>query len=220
MARGVIYAMSTVVPGLVKLGRTEEDGFEDEMKRLEGNGYANIAGLRREHAILVDDAEDKMELLKEAFGSVRIPGTDLYAVDAGLVSRLLSSFRGKRIYPEEKARESASCVPDGEYVLDRMVRRSGMQATARAIVRGGVFVIPEGTAIIPDDAPSGLSDTILAMRHDPECVDGAVTQKEIAFRSPSSAAMFVLGHSANGWAYWKTKDGEPIDVYRRKGQRE
>lgn len=95
MARGVIYAMSTVVPGLVKLGRTEEDGFEDEMKRLEGNGYANIAGLRREHAILVDDVEEKMELLEEVFGSVRIPGTDLYAVDAGLVSRLLSSFRGE-----------------------------------------------------------------------------------------------------------------------------
>ena len=38
----------------------------------------------------------------------------------------------------------------------------------------------------------------------------------ISFTSPSSAAMFVLGGSANGWVEWKNKDGKTLDEMYRK----
>ena len=38
----------------------------------------------------------------------------------------------------------------------------------------------------------------------------------VSFSSPSSAAMFVLGGSTNGWTEWKDKDGKTLDeIYRR-----
>ena len=38
----------------------------------------------------------------------------------------------------------------------------------------------------------------------------------VSFASPSSAAMFVLGGSTNGWVEWKDKDGKTLDeIYRR-----
>ena len=38
----------------------------------------------------------------------------------------------------------------------------------------------------------------------------------VPFTSPSSAAMFVLGGSTNGWIEWKNKDGKTLDEqYRR-----
>ena len=38
----------------------------------------------------------------------------------------------------------------------------------------------------------------------------------IPFTSPSTAAMFVLGGSTNGWVEWKSKDGKTLDeLFRR-----
>ena len=53
MAKGIIYLMSTVVPGLIKIGKIRIDQFENRMSFLEKNGYANIAGLKRKFAIQV-----------------------------------------------------------------------------------------------------------------------------------------------------------------------
>ena len=38
----------------------------------------------------------------------------------------------------------------------------------------------------------------------------------VPFTSPSSAAMFVLGGSTNGWIEWKNKDGKTLDEMYRK----
>ena len=38
----------------------------------------------------------------------------------------------------------------------------------------------------------------------------------VSFSSPSSAAMFVLGGSTNGWTEWKDKDGKTLDKLFRK----
>ncbi len=45
MARGIIYLMSTVVDGLIKIGKTND--FENRMRLLEKNGYYNIVGLKK-----------------------------------------------------------------------------------------------------------------------------------------------------------------------------
>ncbi len=38
----------------------------------------------------------------------------------------------------------------------------------------------------------------------------------VSFTSPSSAAMFVLGGSTNGWVEWKSKEGKTLDELFRK----
>ena len=38
----------------------------------------------------------------------------------------------------------------------------------------------------------------------------------VSFTSPSSAAMFVLGGSTNGWVEWKNKNGKTLDELFRK----
>jgi hypothetical protein len=37
------------------------------------------------------------------------------------------------------------------------------------------------------------------------------------FSSPSTAAMAVMGRSANGWVEWKTASGKTLDEVKRQG---
>jgi len=53
MARGIIYIMTSVVPGLIKIGKTGINNFDQRMYQLERHGYSNITGLKREFAIEV-----------------------------------------------------------------------------------------------------------------------------------------------------------------------
>mgnify|MGYP003304471158 CR=1 FL=1 len=59
MAKGIIYVMTTVVPGLIKIGKTGSDNFENRMYQLERNGYFNVVGLKRKFAIEVEDYDAK-----------------------------------------------------------------------------------------------------------------------------------------------------------------
>lgn len=45
MAKGIIYCMTTIVDGLVKIGKTKKENFKQRMYHLEHNGYAQIVGL-------------------------------------------------------------------------------------------------------------------------------------------------------------------------------
>lgn len=59
MTKGIIYAMTTVVPGLIKIGKTGCNNFEQRMYNLEHNGYFNVVGLHRRFAIEVEDYDEK-----------------------------------------------------------------------------------------------------------------------------------------------------------------
>lgn len=63
MAKGIIYVMSTVVNGLVKIGKTQTGQFSNRMNSLERNGYFNVVGLKREFAIEVEDYDEKKSCL-------------------------------------------------------------------------------------------------------------------------------------------------------------
>ena len=67
MAKGIIYLMVTVVPGLVKIGKTGTDNFDTRMRTLEKHGYANVTGLKKEFAIEVDEYDDKERLIHNIF---------------------------------------------------------------------------------------------------------------------------------------------------------
>ena len=103
MAKGIIYLMSTIVDGLIKIGKT--DNYENRMRLLENNGYRNITGLKREFAIEVENYDEKERLLQSIFSKSRLGDTELFSLDIDLAKQLLSAFDGKIIYPKETREE-------------------------------------------------------------------------------------------------------------------
>lgn len=101
MSKGIIYLMSSVVNGLIKIGSTQD--FEGRMKKLESDGYKNVTGLKRELAIKVDNYIEKEEMLKDIFSKNRVGSitSELFALDIDLAKRLLSSFDGEIVYPND-----------------------------------------------------------------------------------------------------------------------
>lgn len=45
--------------------------------------------------------------------------------------------------------------------------------------------------------------------------DGVIFEKDHLFRSPSMAALALMGRTSNGWIDWKTEDGRTLDEVKR-----
>lgn len=98
--KGIIYIMTTAVSGLIKIGKTGTDNYQERMRNLEANGYYNVAGLKRFFAMELEDYADKESLLHDIFNKHRVGESELFALDQELIRQLLLSFKGKIIYPE------------------------------------------------------------------------------------------------------------------------
>lgn len=105
MSAGIVYIMTTAVSGLIKIGQTGTNNYQERMRFLEANGYYNVSGLRRFFAIELEDYTDKENLLKEIFNKHRVGDSELFALDYDLVRQLLLSFDGKVIYPKDVNKE-------------------------------------------------------------------------------------------------------------------
>ena len=223
MAKGIIYVMTTVVPGLITLGKTGTNNFESRMYNLEKNGYSNVTGLKRKFAIEVEDYDEKETILGEIFSKSRVPNTELFALDVDLVIKLLSSLDGKKIYPQEKTKEEvfvevgkerdekigSGFIPDGEYYLNRKIKGFG-EVQGKAIVKDGIFTVLKGSICGPT-----LSGFVPAIRKNAK-IENNILLENINCDSPSSAGWIVIGRSNNGWTEWKDKNGQLIDVFRIK----
>ena len=47
--------------------------------------------------------------------------------------------------------------------------------------------------------------------------EAVVFEKDHLFRSPSMAALALMGRTCNGWIDWKTEDGRTLDEVKRSG---
>lgn len=225
MARGIIYCMTTVVPGLIKIGKTGIDKFKDRMYSLERNGYVNVTGLKKRFAIEVDDYDEKETLLKELFDKSNLPNTELFALDIDLVVQLLSSFEGTQIYPESISKEEVfstatdelqekTCggnkylVPNGLYYISEKIKGSEtIKATMR--VENGKFIVLKGSQCIQCNK-DWMPETTRNAK-----IENGVLLEDVECKSPSTAGWIVLGNANNGWITWKTEDGKNIDIFRR-----
>lgn len=97
--------MTTAVSGLIKIGKTGTNNYQERMRFLEANGYYNVSGLKRYFAIELEDYDDKESLLHEIFGKHQVGSSELFALDQDLVRQLLLSFDGVLIYPEKINKE-------------------------------------------------------------------------------------------------------------------
>lgn len=221
MANGIIYVMTTVVPGLIKIGKTGLDNYEQRMYFLEHNGYSNVTGLKRRFAIEVDDYDDKELLLDDIFSKSRVSNSELFAVDVDLVVQLLSSFDGKQIYPEEVTKEQVfdeataerrikldwAAIPDGIYHLSENKKGFG-KITATMRVEDGSFIVQKGSIC----GPTGNGWIPEARRTAP--IKNNVLQTDVPCNSPSTAGWIAMGRRNNGWEIWKDEFGDSIDKYR------
>ena len=89
MAKGVLYIMTTVVDGLIKIGKTQTNQFENRMYQLESNGYKNVTGLKRKFAIEVEDYDEKENLLHNLFDRSRVPNMS----EADCVAELMKMYQ-------------------------------------------------------------------------------------------------------------------------------
>ena len=118
MAKGIIYCMTTIVPGLVKIGKTGVDNFEQRIRNLERDGYSNVTGLKRYFAIQVEDYDEKEVLIHELFSKSNVQNTELFAVDIDLVVQLLSSLEGKQVFPKSISKEEMFTTATDEVQID------------------------------------------------------------------------------------------------------
>lgn len=232
MAKGIIYAMTTVVPGLIKIGKTKSDQFENRMYQLERNGYSNVVGLKRYFAIEVEDHDEKERLLDDIFSKSRVPNTELFALDIDLVTQLLTSFEGRQVYPaleskeevfkkaseERKEHVDACLVPDGIYYMERKLKKEGNVVwQAEMEVDEGNFIIRAGQKASTIES-AGLTPNVMEARTANIDENGTVIS-DVFFTTPSAAGSFITGASCNGWVTWKTNKGpkgKPIDKFRKK----
>jgi len=220
MAKGIIYVCSTAVDGLIKIGKTEN--FEKRMAQLEGNGYRNVAGLKRQFAIEVDNYSEIEDLLDDLFEKSKVGTTELFSLDLNKVIQLLSSFNGTQIYPAnetkeevfEKATEAVQSgkIPDGTYTLDVKTRGENVHAQGTMVVACGKLKVLKGAVLAPltERSNAGWIPSRNSLR-----TQSNVTLDDFEATSPSMAASIICGHNKNGWSSWKNSKGEYIDVYRQ-----
>ena len=226
MSTGVLYVMSTVVSGLIKIGKTTTDRFDSRMYELEHNRYRNVTGLRRRFAIEVENYDEKERMLDDIFAKARVPGSELFVLDINLAIELLASFEGRQIYPKSSTeskrkvfadaaknhqeRTDTQSIPEGIYYLDR--KRPPLHV--EMVVEDGALTIHAGQHVAANDS-TNIDKGVRELRRSNVGTDDTV-RADVHFSSPSQAAAFSTGHACNGWAQWKTADGQAIDVFRTR----
>ena len=207
MPTGVLYVMSTIVPGLVKIGKTTTDRFDSRMYTLERNGYNNVTGLRREFAIEVERYGERERMLADIFAKARVPGSELFALDINLAIELLASFEGRQIYPKTSTESKSKvfddaakthqentdiqCIPDGTYYRDR--KRPPLHV--EMVVEDGALTIRAGQRVAEHDSDRA-DDRARELRRATVAADGTV-RANVHFSAPSQAAAFIFHLSSS-----------------------
>lgn len=227
MAKGIIYLMTTAVPGLVKIGKTGSNNYENRMYELEHNGYRNVTALKRAFAIEVNDYDEKEKLLHTIFEKSQLSDTELFAIDVNIAIQLLSSFDGNMIYPLAETKDEVfdeaadngkgKLIPNGEYKLTRKKKSDNKVVKATAVIQNGNWILKKGSVLgVYEDL--GVSKKAKRTRNNmPLDSNGKLLDDfELGECSPSFVADLVMNGSADGWLEWKNKDGQAVDVYRKK----
>lgn len=219
--------MTTAVPGLIKIGKTATNNYEQRMYSLEHDGYRNVTALKRAFAIEVEDYDKKEALLHTIFEKSQVHDTELFAVDINIIIQLLSSFEGTMVYPKSEDKEelfvkatentTSHLIPDGTYVFDRRKKSDNARVTAKANVTNGCWCILKGARFgINEDAgiPQKARDLRATLPIDSNGV--LLDDVNLGMCTPSFAGSLVINQTCDGWVAWKTLEGKPLDIYRTK----
>lgn len=231
MEKGIIYLMTTAVPGLIKIGKTGSDNFERRMYELEHNGYRNVTALKRTFAIEVEDYSEKESLLHTIFGKSRLADTELFAVDINIVIQLLSSFDGTMIFPKDESKNIAfeeavdssnsKLIPDGTYRLTKVKHSdNNRNVAAIAVVQSGRWTLLKGSVLgVTEDVGVSNKAKIMRLSMPIDANSGELLGNvDLGECTPSFAGTVVMNAANNGWIDWKDNNNAPLDSYRKKNK--
>ena len=121
--------------------------------------------------------------------------------------KFLASFIGCNIFEITKPKE------------EHIFYTKGRGCNAKGFYSSSGFTVLKGSVIAEESTPSfhwkEKREKLLSEYTTKKGLALIVTS-DIAFSSPSTAAMFCLGRSANGWDEWKDKEYRTLDVIYRK----
>lgn len=226
MAKGIIYLMSTAVPGLIKIGKTTMANYSQRMYYLERNGYRNVSSLKRAFAIEVEGHDEKELLLHTIFEKSRVADTELFAIDVNVVIQLLSSFEGTVVFPVSETKQeifeaateniTGGIIPDGVYYFARKKKSDDKLVKAKVRVINGCWTLLKGSSLgIHEDMGIPNKSRELRMQLTMDANGVLLDDFSLGECSPSCAGSVVLNQACDGWTEWKNSDGKPIDVYRK-----
>jgi hypothetical protein len=96
-------------------------------------------------------------------------------------------------------------------------------ADGRGLYTQEGFVVLKGSMGRKENVPSIVSKTTETLRVKlfdsgvmREEDDTVIFEEDHLFRTPSLAAIVLMGRTANGWLEWKTKDGRTLDTMQRQ----
>lgn len=92
--------------------------------------------------------------------------------------------------------------------LERTIKGVGkVEAKGKQTAEGFVVLKDSHISLTDDDT---IPSVIKERRKDASVNEQGVLQEDMLFTSPSGAAMFVIGKSANGLTSWKTENGQTL----------
>lgn len=93
-------------------------------------------------------------------------------------------------------------------IIDIFIKHSKYNAIGTFNTETKETIVKKGSVMSEDISTAPMfrsANTIRKLRMN--TVENRVLNKDVPFKSPSSAANFVTGHSKNGYLTWKNKDG-------------
>ena len=151
------------------------------------------------------DMEDCDEYLEKAYQMLDVLGLDL-------ISFYADSEETTKVVEEDASLEVIGVVPDGMYHMSRKLKRWGNKiAKGNMQVVAGKYIVLAGSDVCPNEGP-GLFDAVRIKREKAIIIDDKL-QDDVVFKSPSGAAVFIIGGAANGWDVWKDDEGQSISKY-------
>ena len=166
--------------------------------------YINTTKVTNAGTANVFDMEDCDEYLEKAYQMLDVLGLDLIS--------FYSDSEDKSEIVEEESSEATGIVPDGVYHMSRKLKRWGNKiAKGKMQVVAGKYIVLAGSDVCPNEGP-GLFDAVRIKREKANIIDDKL-QDDVVFKSPSGAAVFIIGGAANGWDAWKDDEGQSISKY-------
>jgi len=102
------------------------------------------------------------------------------------------------------------------YCTSGGVNAKGIYTTEGFVVLAGSVGRKDHVPSIVGTSDANFRDKLIAAGVMKIEGDAMVFTKDHLFRSPSMAAVAVLGRTANGWLEWKDKDGKTLDAQKRQ----
>lgn len=132
-------------------------------------------------------------------------------------AKLIMGTLGHKVFvPLSQVQSSKGLPVDGvetdegiKFYLTRTIKQYGITVNAMAKQTSDGFVVLRGSSISPQD-DSTVSAGIRERRKSAQVDENYILLEDVLLASPSGAAMFVIGKSANGWTSWKTQDGKAL----------